>query len=276
MGGSLGPRGSYWAEAYVVDGGFPGRPRDVWYAYRTTADGAHTPVTLRAGQFTLPLPLDPETFRETTLHYAIWDQTAGLNSFSFFDAKIGGQVAVGDAARTLAGTISFLQGHDTASGLAAHGVDTMVTLQRDFGPFSVQAYRYDGTRSLAGYGFNQTQFFTGIADRFWRDGYSVTWSRGPTEVAAVYQIGNDTAADVYRDALVTSGAFLQVRQAFGNRAFAIARWDATQDTAFARTLTAGVGFRLSHNTRLTLFDTAERDQAGRLIHVVSSSLLLAY
>ncbi|HEY0615495.1 MAG TPA: hypothetical protein VGC96_12665, partial [Candidatus Elarobacter sp.] len=83
-GGGIGSRGSYFAEVYAVDGGVPGRARDVWAAWRATPDGARTPVILRGGQFTLPLPVDPETFRETTDHYAIWDQTAGDNPFTFF------------------------------------------------------------------------------------------------------------------------------------------------------------------------------------------------
>ena len=89
MGGSLGKRGSYFAEQYVVDGGLPGRSRDLWAAWRVTPDAARTPVTLRGGQFTLNLPVDPETFRETTDHYAIWDQTAGDNPFAFFEPKLG-------------------------------------------------------------------------------------------------------------------------------------------------------------------------------------------
>ncbi|HZO95487.1 MAG TPA: hypothetical protein VFB22_17185 [Candidatus Baltobacteraceae bacterium] len=276
LGGSAGPRFSYWAEVYAVDGGFPGNSRDIWGAYRATPDGAPTPVVVRAGQFTLPLPLDPETFRETTQPYAIWSQTAGINPFNFFTPKIGAQVAAGDPARALAGTVSFLNGHDQASGLPSHGVDTMVTLERDLGDFSLSAYRYDGSRELAGLGYNDTQFFTGIADRFWRDGYGLGWARGATEINAVYQIGSDSAADVYGDSLTSSGGFLQVRQAFGNRAFAIARWDATRDAGFARTITAGGGYRLTRNTRLTLFETGERDYLGRLLHVVSSSFLVAF
>ncbi len=275
MGGSVGPRGSYWAELYAVDGGEPGRARDVWYAYRATSDAATTPVTLRGGQFTLPLPLDPETFRETTQPYAVWSQTAGSNPFSFFDPKIGGQIAVGDPGRQIGGTLSFLQGHDVASGLPAHGVDTMVTLRRDLGDFSLQAYRYDGSRPIAGLGFNGSQFFSGIGDRFWRQGYALGWARAGTEADAVYQTGNDTASDVYGDALQSSGGFVQLRQALGSRAFAIARWDATRDTDFARTVTAGAGYRLSRNTRLTVFDTGERDYTGRLLHIVSSEYLFA-
>jgi hypothetical protein len=274
MGGSLGPRSSYFAEVYAVDGGVPGVARDVWYAYRATSDGARIPVTLRAGQFTLPLPLDPEAFRETTEHYAIWDQTAGQNPFNFFSPKIGGQIAIGNPARALAGTVNFLQGHDTQSGLPAHGVDTMVTLRRDLGDWSLTAYRYDGSRSLHGSGFNDTQQVD-YRDRFWRNGFGVTWARGATEVDAVYQTGNDTAADVYGNALLSSGGFLQLRRALGTRAFAIARWDATQDASFGRLITAGLGYRLSRNTRLTLFETAQRDFSGRLLHITSSSFLFA-
>jgi hypothetical protein len=274
-GGSVGPRGSYWAEIYAVDGGFPGRPRDVWYAYRTTADGAATPVTLRAGQFTLPLPLDPETFRETTEPYAIWSQTAGDNPFTFFEPKIGLQAAFGDPGRAIAGTFSVLQGHDTASGLPAHGTDTMLTLQRDFGDFTLSAYRYDGSRNLTATGFAGFQTFT-YGDRFWRNGFGTAWEHGGTRVDAVYQNGHDSAADVYGDVLETSGGFVQVRQALGSRAFAVARWDATHDAGFARTVTAGAGYRLSRNTRLTIFDTGIRDYTGRLLHITSSSFLFAY
>ncbi|HEX3466679.1 MAG TPA: hypothetical protein VHT05_01110 [Candidatus Elarobacter sp.] len=273
-GGAMGTRGSYWAEIYAVDGGEPGRPRDVWAAWRATPDNARIPVTFRAGEFTLPLPLDPETFRETTQPYAIWSQTAGGNPFDFFDTKIGGQIVFGDTGRQIGGSVSFLQGHDTASGLPAHGVDTMVTLQRDLGDFSLSAYRYDGSRDIQGTGFQNTQTFD-YGDRFWRDGFGVGWGRNGTRVDAVYQTGNDAKADVYGDALQTSGAFVQVRQEITPRVFALARWDATQDATFARSVTYGGGFRFSRNTRLTLFDTGERDFTGRLIHVVSSSLLFA-
>jgi hypothetical protein len=274
LGGAAGSRGTYWAEAYVIDGGEPGVPRDVWYAYRATPDGARIPLTLRAGQFTLPLPLDPETFRETTVHYAIWDQTAGDNPFNFFLPKIGGQVALGDPGRGLAGTVSFLQGHDTQSGLPAYGVDTMLTLERDLGDWSLNAYRYTGQRLLHGLAYNATQAFN-YGDRFWRNGFGLGWERQRTTINAVYQIGNDTAANVYGDALQTSGGFLQVRQALGDRSFAIARWDATRGSAFGHAITAGFGTRLSHNTRLTLFQTAQRNEAGVLQHVTSSSFLFA-
>jgi hypothetical protein len=276
MGGSVGSHGSYWVEPYAIDGGFPGLVRDAWYAERLTKDGARIPVVFRVGQFTLPLPLDPETFRETTQPYAIWSQSAGNNPFTFFEPKLGGEFEIGNPARSIGATVSFLKGADEQSGLHTQGTDTMATLERDFGDFRLTAYRYDGTRPIEGFGFNSSQYFADIGDRFWRNGFGIGWDHKRTEVDAVYQIGNDSAADVYRDALVTSGGFLQVRQSLGNRAFAIARWDATNGPTFARTITGGVGYGLTRNTRLTVFETAERDYLGNLLHVYSSSLLFAY
>jgi hypothetical protein len=275
-GGAVGSRGSYWFEPYIIDGGFPGVVRDAWVADRLTPDGFRVPLLVRAGQFTLPLPLDPETFRETTQPYAIWGQSAGANPFTFFDTKIGAQLEVGNPGRQLAGTIGFFKGADTQSGLPRLGTDAMETLERDLGDFQLTAYRYDGSRPIEGYGFNNTQYFSGIADRFWRNGFGVGWTTAHTEINAVYQIGNDTAADVYHDALVTSGGFLQVRQTLGNRAFAVARWDATAGPNVARSLTGGAGYRVTRNTRLTLFETVERDYTGALLHVISSSFLFAY
>jgi hypothetical protein len=67
-----------------------------------------------------------------------------------------------------------------------------------------------------------------------------------------------------------------VRQTVGTRAFAIARWDATNGVTFSRSITGGAGYRLSANSRLTLFETGERDFTGNLLHIFSSSLLFAY
>jgi hypothetical protein len=274
-GGSIGNRGSYFAEAYIVDGGFPGSPRDVWAAYRATPDQAKIPLTIRAGQFTLPLPLDPETFRETTEPYAIWNQKAGLNPFDFFEVKIGSEFVFGDPARTGSLTAAVLQGHDSPGGFPAIGVDTMYSLERDFGSWQLNAYRYDGGRSLSGAAYGGSTTISGVYDRFWRNGFAAGWAQNRTQINAVYQIGNDSSADLYGSALVTSGAFIQARQAIGDRYFAVARWDATQGGGFARILTFGGGLRLSHNTRLTLFDTIQQ-VPGTAPNVVSSSFLIAY
>jgi hypothetical protein len=263
IAGSVGKRGSYWTEIYAVDGGRVGRARDVWAGWRATPDGARVPLTFRAGQMTLPLPLDPETFRETTDHYTIWDQTAGENPFTFFEPKIGAQIAVGDWRHGLSGTGSLLTGHDRGSGLPSHGQDTFATLQQAAGEFTLIAYRYDGSRRLD----------VGD-DRFWRTGYGLVWKGRGTQVDAVYQSGNDTAAGVYGGAVQTSGGFVQVRQVLSDRTFALARWDATQGSAFARSFIYGAGCRLSRNTRLTLFDMVKRVDDGTL-HTISSAFLLA-
>jgi hypothetical protein len=276
IGGAVGSRGSYWIEPYFISGGFPGVARDAWYAQRLTDDGAQIPITVRAGQFTLPLPLDPETFRETIEPYAVWGQTAGANPFNFFSPKIGTQVEIGDPSRAMAATVSLLKGADQQSGLPTRGTDSMITLERDLGDFALTAYRYDGSRLVSGNAFNSTQYFTGIGDRFWRNGLGAGWKYADTEVDADYQIGNDTAADVYGDDLVTSGGFLQVRQALNARTFAIARWDATSGPTVMRSVTAGAGYRVARNMRLTLFETGQRTSSGTLLHIISSSLLFAY
>jgi hypothetical protein len=264
-GGAAGSRGSYFAEIYAVDGGRVGRARDVWAGWRATPDGARVPVTIRAGQMTLTLPLDPETFRETTDHYAIWDQTAGENPFTFFQTKIGAQIAVGNSGRGLSGTASLLAGHDPGSGLPTHGRDTFATLQQTVGELTLNVYRYDGSRRLS-----RTD------DRFWRTGYGVGWERRRTRIDVVYQSGNDTNAGMFGEALQTSGGFVQVRQALSDRTFALARWDATQSTAVARAFIYGAGCRLSRNTRLTLFESAQRAPGGGTHHTISSSFLVAF
>jgi hypothetical protein len=152
----------------------------------------------------------------------------------------------------------------------------MISIERDLGDFALTAYRYDGNRLLAGFAFNNTQFFQGVGDRFWRNGLGVDWRRDSTEIDADYQIGNDSAADVYGDSLVTSGGFLQARQVLTDRTFAIARWDATSGPTLSRSVTAGLGYRLARNMRLTLFETGQRDSSGTLLHIISSSLLFAY
>lgn len=138
----------------------------------------------------------------------------------------------------------------------------MLTVQRGFGDFALSAYRYDGSRTL------------NAVDRFSRTGFGVTWQRARTQIDAVYQSGNDSAADADGGPLRTSGGFVQVRHELGPRTFAVARWDATQDTEFTRSLIGGFGYRFSRNTRLTLFDTAKRDD-GRIRHTFSTSFLFA-
>ncbi|MDB5072139.1 MAG: hypothetical protein JWM87_3250 [Candidatus Eremiobacteraeota bacterium] len=265
MGGSVGKRGSYFVEQYALDGGVPGRTRDLWAAWDATPGDARVPVAVRAGQFTLDLPVDPESFRETTDHYGIWDQTAGDNPFTFFAPKAGVMILAGSPGRGLSGSIAAVAGHDQASGLPSRGLDRHVFVQHAVHGLALSAYRYDGTRPVAG-----------ADDRFWREGYGIGAGTGRVRVELLYQRGFDTRAS--RDgALRSSGGFAQVRYDFTPKLFGIARYDGTQDAAFARSLIAGAGYRLARNARFTVFDTVHRDaDTGTRRNTLSTQLLLAY
>lgn len=267
MGGSAGKRGSYFVEQYALDGGVPGHTRDLWAAWEAAPGDARVPVTVRAGQFTLDLPLDPESFRETTGHYGIWDQTAGDNPFAFFAPKAGVMISAGSPGRGLSGSVAALQGHDQASGLPARGLDRHVFLQHAARGLTLSAYRYDGTRPVAG-----------ADDRFWREGYAIGAGRGRLRVDLVYQRGFDSRASE-AGALRSTGGFAQARYDVTDKLFGIARYDGVADTAgsFARSLIAGAGYRIARNARFTVFDTVHRDADGGIRrNTLSTQLLLAY
>ena len=264
-GGSIGARGSYFAEQYVVDGGRPGRTRDLWAGWRATPDGARIPAGLRAGQFTLDLPVDPETFRETTDHYAIWDQTAGENPFAFFAPKTGLALSAGNPNRGFSASIAAVIGHEPGSGLPSRGIDRHLSLQHAAGNVTFSAYRYDGTRPV-----------DGVDDRFWREGTGLSVAHGRARFDAVYQRGFDAHASA-DGPLVSSGAFVQLRYDVTPRLFGVARYDGTQDTAFHRALIAGAGYRVARNVRFTVFDTLHRDAGtGARRNSLSTALLFAY
>jgi hypothetical protein len=263
-GGSIGNRGSYFAEQYIVDGGTPGRSREFWAAWRATSDGARVPVTVRGGQFTLNLPVDPETFRETADHFAIWDQTAGGNPFAFFGPKIGLTATFGDEARGLSASIAAVRGREAGSGPPARGVDREVYVQHATPSLVLSAYRYDGTRTV-----------DGADERFRRAGYGLAITRERARFDAVYQHGFDTHAGA-GGALFSSGGFVQLRYDLTPRLFGVARYDGTQDLAFWRALIAGLGYRVARNARLTVFDTLHRDATATRRNTLSTSLLFAY
>ena len=73
---------------YLTDGGRPGSVREAWVQYAPHGTIGGAPLRVTAGSITLPLPVDPETFRQTNEHYAIFDQTVGANPFAFIDARL--------------------------------------------------------------------------------------------------------------------------------------------------------------------------------------------
>lgn len=265
VAGTIGKRANFFIEQYAIDGGRPGATRDAWVGYRLTPASARIPIALQAGQFTLPLPVDPESFRETLAHYAIYDQRVGANPFAFFDAKMGGEVRVGAPARGTSVAFLALGGHDAGSQISARGIDTMIAAQHVLGAVTLSAYRYAGKRPLPG----------GI-DRFSRLGYGVAYRAGPLELASVLQTGFDGYAGASESAIASSGGFAQLRYAFTSRTFAVVRYEGTNDreNGFERQLVPLVGYRLTSNSRLTIEDVLTHDPTAK--HALGVQFTVAY
>lgn len=258
-GGSIGKHASYFIEQYVVDGGRPGSTRDAWVRFDARPSSAPQHLALTAGQFTLPLPVEPESFRETINHYAIFDQTAGANPFTFFDPRQGIDVAY--TARGFNLHALALAGHDPQSGLARSGIDTMVVAAYSADELTLSAYRYGGTRPLGG-----------LRDRFERHGFAAEFARGRLLLDGVWQLGGDSNARDGGGALRVSGGFAQARYAFSPRFAIISRIDATTDGGgVGRAFTTSLVLRPARNMRLTLEDVLQR---GR--HTATTALLFAY
>lgn len=241
--GRVGASGSYFVEQYALDGGRPGRTRDAWL--QEDAREFH----LRAGQFTLPLPVDPETQRDTQAHYAIYDQTVGANSFDFFEPRLGL-----DAFATLAR--SKIEAH-----LVLSGSDAMAYVAKTAGTVTLSAYRYGGTRRPGAY-----------VDRFWRQGYGATYAGDRWTLTGVVQNGNDANADGTHDAR-SSGGFLQARYDCTPSLWFVARYDATAGSlgGFSRGAAVSAIARVRSNMRLTLEDDISANH-----HNLTTALLFAY
>ncbi|TAM75404.1 hypothetical protein EPN44_08060 [bacterium] len=243
LAGLAGPRTNYFFEQYVVDGGNRGLTRDAWVNYRATPAAARVPVWLQAGSFTLPLPVDPETFRESAQHYTVFDQTIGNNPFNFFDPKIGLQVGVGSILQGTSLRVFAGPGHDRQSGLPTVGTDVMGYGQQVIGPFTLSLYRYEGARPDV----------ADLLDRFSRQGYGFTYASGRWTSESVLQTGWDSSVNGL--GFASSGGFTQLRYEIGPRLFALARYEGTNDTAgFARDGVLLLGMRVTHNARFTVED----------------------
>lgn len=263
--GGFGSRASYLIEQYAVDGGMRGLTRDAWVFERLNPWEARIPLSLQAGSFTLPLPVDPETFRESYQGYTLYEQAVGTNPFTFFDPKIGARLSVGDPMRGLSAQIFAGPGHDRQSGLASTGTDVMLVAQDGIGPLALTAYRYSGSRpTAAGY------------DRFARSGFGIVWDQwGRWSSETVLQTGSDSDCGT-GVACGSSGGFTQFRYAFNTRLFALARYEGTNDAlnGFARDAVVLVGYGPSERARVTLEDVVQH--VPQTTHTLNLQYTVAY
>lgn len=185
-GGAIGDRVNYFIEQYAIDGGVPGRPRDAWMQYNGNA------VHVRAGEFTLPLPVDPETERDTQAHYLVYDQTVGANAFNFFDPRAG--VEVYSASSNGDGVHLALLERDQQMAFAA----------KSFRDLTLYAYRYQGSG-------------------FFRQALGARRRIGKLDLAGVLQRGKDPDAD-------SSGGFVEAHYTFAPSLMAVARYDRVWDS----------------------------------------------
>ena len=266
--GAIGNRGSFYVEQYAIDGGDRGNLRDAWVADHVTPWGARIPVDVAAGQFTLPLPVDPETFRETYQHYTIYDQTVGFNPFNLFDPKDGLRVSVGDALRGLNVQLFAGPGHDQTSSLPPDGIDVMEYVQDSMGPFALSAYHYTGARPAPNM----------LSDQFQRTGFALTfnnWGRWTSE--SLLQTGWDSncGGGQIPFGCESSGGFTQLRYAFSKRFFALGRYEGTnQPGAFARDGVLLLGYGTSVNSRLTVEDVVAH--TPQTTNTMNAQLTIAY
>ena len=264
--GAIGSRASYLVEQYAVDGGSHGSTRDAWVNDRLNPWTANIPLYAQAGSFTLPLPVDPETFRDTYQGYTLYEQTAGANPFNFFDSKIGLRIGAGNPLRGTNVQLFAGPGHDRQSGLSSTGTDAMEVVQHNMGPFAVGLYRYAGRRPV-----------NGSFDRFERTGYSLVFDQwGRLSLENVLQTGWDSECGIVAGiGCSSSGGFSQLRYQFNRRLFASARYEGTNArNAFTGDGVLLLGFAPSERSRFTIEDAISR--VPQTAHTMNIQFTIAY
>ncbi len=256
MMGSSGRHLTYRVEQYLVDGGVPGRTRDAYLEYRSDGIGAwqtqaRPRLDVQIGQFTLPLPNDPETQRPTENHYAIFDQTVGSNPFNLFDDRAGINIGASDHGVEL--RVLALANHD---GMAVARLGTAF--------LSFSAYRYGGTRALGP-----------IGDAFTRNGFALTSIRGRARTSLLLQTGNDSSADGLGTAAFSSGGYVQEEWSLSSHAIGAVRYDGVNaPNGFLRSTTLSLILRPTMRSRFTIEDVLS--PPGSATHGLSAAWLFAY
>lgn len=264
--GSIGRNTSYYFEQYAVDGGLPGRPRDIWVnfdRYASAADPAGPALHAKLGEFTLPLPVDPETERPTLSHYLLDDQTVGENPFDLFDPGIGADLYYTDDRHGFEAHFDTLEAYTRESGIPVSGVNVMATLSKTIGDdVTLYAYRYQGQTHLSP-----------IADSYYRQAYGAGYQRGKFDAVGIVQSGNDSSADGLGAGVRSSGGFLQASWEFDPALALYARFDSIYDPLSQRTTqdTLSLVLRPASRYRLTIEGTASGGA-----YQIATGLLFAY
>ncbi len=247
---------------YLLDGGVPGSTREAWVQYESPGSFAGAPVRATVGSITLPLPVDPETFRQTNQHYAVFDQTVGANPFAFIDPRNAASFAIGNPVHGPSATFVAAQGHDPHSGLPTTGTDRMMQAQEAFGGVVLSAYDYEGRRELGA-----------IGDEFRRRAFGVNVYRGRLAVETLLQTGFDTSPNGDGIGIASSGGFAQLRYQLPHGTFAIVRYDGVNDTSgegFARSLTIGATRLVSRGVRVGMEDVIQH--GARTTHTLNATV----
>lgn len=254
-GGAIGKSTSYFVEQYVIDGGRPGLTRDAWLQFR------HESGRAKIGQFELPLPVEVESDRDTLSHYALYDQTVGINTFSFFDPRLGFDFSTGSEDAGFSAHVLALNAYDRQTPTPRSGTDYMATLAKDAGEVTLSTYRYQGQRNFA------------VQDRFWRQGFAANVQGERLSLQAVLQTGNDTSADGAGMSAQSSGGFLQAQYHFNDWWSAVARYEGTNDTlgGMQRQFVLSAITRPRRNMRFTLEGMQSRGH-----NALTAALLFAY
>jgi hypothetical protein len=264
--GSIGRNASYYLEQYAVDGGFPGQSRDMWVnfdRYDRSNDPIGPAFHAKLGQFTLPLPVDPETQRPTLSPYLVYNQVVASNAFDLFEPEIGADLSFTDERHGFEGHFDVLEAYTRQSGIPISGVDFMATLSKTIGDdVTAYAYRYQGQQHLSP-----------IADRFYRQAYGLGYERGKFAAVGIVQNGYDTSAYGFGVGAQSSGGFLQTSWTFSGALALYARYDSVYDPFNLRTNqgTLSLILRPANRYRLTVEGTKA---AGS--YQLGTGLLFAY
>ncbi|HET7814063.1 MAG TPA: hypothetical protein VFL13_06790 [Candidatus Baltobacteraceae bacterium] len=260
VAGQVAKNFTYYSDVYHVDGGENGAAREVWVEYASDHQRSSRAWRATAGLLSLPVPVDPEMFRETNNHYAVWDQSVGGNPFTFFDPHNAAMLSYGSPIRGASFSLLGVQAHDKQSGLPSAGTDTMETLHHIAGPVVLDAYRYDGRRPTGD-----------VNDSFWRTGFGAQIFAGRAQFMAVTQTGFDSSANGDGVPVSSSGGFAQARYQLSPASFVIGRYDGISDSTgtFERSFTAGYGLRIGSNFKLEVEDVMQHvPQTTHTLNVV--------